>query len=92
VVAVLRSAPSYARPIWPRPSGSSKIRLPVALKTALATAAATGGTPSSPTPVAELKVKGAVWTRPALRAEVNYRGLATTGELRRESFKGLRDE
>jgi bifunctional non-homologous end joining protein LigD len=33
-------------------------------------------------PVAGLKVKGVVWTRPELRAEVNYRGFTTTGELR----------
>jgi bifunctional non-homologous end joining protein LigD len=40
-------------------------------------------------PVAGLKAKDAVWTRPALIAEVNYRGLTGTGELRHASFKGL---
>jgi bifunctional non-homologous end joining protein LigD len=43
-------------------------------------------------PVASVVAKGAVWTRPELRAEVNYRGLTTTGELRHASFKGLRDD
>jgi bifunctional non-homologous end joining protein LigD len=43
-------------------------------------------------PVADLAVKGAVWTRPALRAEVHYRGLTATGELRHASFKGLRED
>jgi bifunctional non-homologous end joining protein LigD len=43
-------------------------------------------------PVADFAIKGAVWTRPALRAEVNYRGLTTTGELRHASFKGLRED
>ncbi|HLH50444.1 MAG TPA: non-homologous end-joining DNA ligase [Roseiarcus sp.] len=42
-------------------------------------------------PVAGLKVKGAVWTRPELRAEVAYRGFTATGELRAASFKGLRE-
>jgi hypothetical protein len=32
--------------------------------------------------VAGFAVKGAVWTRPELRAEVAYRGFTTTGELR----------
>jgi hypothetical protein len=47
--------------------------------------------------VAGFAVEGAVWTRPELRAEVNYRGLTTTGELhpprpsrcRRPPFVGL---
>jgi ATP-dependent DNA ligase len=43
-------------------------------------------------PVADLTVKGAVWTRPALRAKVNYRGLTTRGELRHASFKGFRED
>jgi bifunctional non-homologous end joining protein LigD len=43
-------------------------------------------------PVADLAVKGAIWTRPELRAEVNYRGLTTTGELRHAWFKGLRED
>jgi bifunctional non-homologous end joining protein LigD len=43
-------------------------------------------------PIADLAVKGAVWTRPELRAEVNYRGLTATGELRHASFKGLRED
>jgi ATP-dependent DNA ligase len=30
--------------------------------------------------------------RPELRAEVAYRGFTTAGELRRASFKGLREE
>ena len=43
-------------------------------------------------PIAGLRVKGAVWTRPELVAEVNYRGLTATGELRHASFKGLYTE
>jgi bifunctional non-homologous end joining protein LigD len=43
-------------------------------------------------PISDLAVKGAVWTRPALRAEVAYRGLTTKGELRHASFKGLRED
>jgi bifunctional non-homologous end joining protein LigD len=43
-------------------------------------------------PAAGFKVKGAVWTRPELRAEVAYRGLTTTGELLHASFKGLRED
>ena len=39
-----------------------------------------------------LNVKGAVWTRPELRAEVAYRGFTTNGELRAASFKGLRED
>lgn len=35
----------------PRPTGSRRMRLPVAAKMALARAGATGGTPGSPTPV-----------------------------------------
>ena len=42
--------------------------------------------------VAGVTAKGAVWMRPELRAEVNYRGLTTTGELRHASFKGLRED
>jgi bifunctional non-homologous end joining protein LigD len=43
-------------------------------------------------PIAGLKAKGTVWGRPELIAEVNYRGLTTTGELRHASFKGLYTE
>jgi bifunctional non-homologous end joining protein LigD len=39
-------------------------------------------------PIVILKVKGDIWTRPELIAEVNYRGLITPGELRPASFKG----
>ncbi len=39
--------------------------------------------------VAGLKVKGAVWVAPDLRAEIAYRGVTTAGELRHASFKGL---
>jgi bifunctional non-homologous end joining protein LigD len=42
--------------------------------------------------VAGFAVEGAVWTRPELRAEVNYRGLTLTGQLRHASFKRLRDD
>ena len=40
-------------------------------------------------PIAGLKGKGAVWVSPDLRADIAYRGLTTTGELRHASFKGL---
>ena len=40
-------------------------------------------------PVAGLKVAGAVWVTPDLRAEIAYRGVTTAGELRHASFKGL---
>ena len=36
-----------------------------------------------------LKVGGAVWVSPDLRARVAYRGETTSGELRHASFKGL---
>ncbi len=42
--------------------------------------------------VPSLKVRGAVWVAPELRAEVAYRGLTATGELRQASFKGLVEE
>ena len=40
-------------------------------------------------PVAGLKVAGAVWVAPDLRAEIAYRGVTTAGELRHASYKGL---
>jgi bifunctional non-homologous end joining protein LigD len=43
-------------------------------------------------PVADLTVKGAIWTQPELRAEVAYRGHTKTGELRHASFKGLPED
>jgi ATP-dependent DNA ligase len=46
----------------------------------------------SPAPDAGPKVKGTVWTLPELFAEVNYRGLTATGELRHATFKGLYKE
>ena len=39
--------------------------------------------------VTGLKVSGAVWVSPDLRAEIAYRGVTTTGELRHASFKGV---
>ena len=42
-------------------------------------------------PLAGVKVKGAVWTEPSLLAQIEYRGLTSGGELRQESFKGLRE-
>jgi bifunctional non-homologous end joining protein LigD len=38
------------------------------------------------------KVKGAIWVRPELHAEIAYRGFTTAGELRHASFKGLRGD
>lgn len=37
-------------------------------------------------PVASLKVSGALWVTPDLRATIAYRGLTTAGELRHASF------
>jgi bifunctional non-homologous end joining protein LigD len=42
--------------------------------------------------VPSLNVKGAVWVRPDVEAQVAYRGFTTAGELRHASFKGLRDD
>jgi bifunctional non-homologous end joining protein LigD len=42
--------------------------------------------------IAGIKAKGAMWTAPTLRAEIAYRGLTATGELRAASFKRLREE
>jgi hypothetical protein len=53
--------PLYAWPTLSRPSGNSRTCLPVALKRALATAGATGGTPGSPTPVG-CSVGETIWT------------------------------
>jgi bifunctional non-homologous end joining protein LigD len=47
---------------------------------------------AEPRAVAALKVKGALWVRPGLYANVAYRGFTTAGELRHASFKGLRDD
>ena len=38
-----------------------------------------------------LKVGGAVWVSPDLRAQVAYRGVTIAGELRHASFKGLEE-
>ncbi len=38
-----------------------------------------------------LKTKGAVWVAPDLQAEIAYRGLTGSGELRHASFKGIVD-
>ena len=38
-----------------------------------------------------LKPKGAVFVRPALVAEVEYRAWTQDGKLRHPSFKGVRD-
>jgi bifunctional non-homologous end joining protein LigD len=42
-------------------------------------------------PIAGLRIKGAVWTRPQLIAQVDFRGWTTGHELRHASFKGLAD-
>ena len=42
-------------------------------------------------PVAGLRVGGAVWVSPDLRARIAYRGVTTSGELRHASFKGLNE-
>ena len=46
-----------------------------------------------PTPdVMGLKIKGARWTRPELRVDVNFRATTREGLLRHASFKGVREE
>ena len=42
-----------------------------------------------PCAVTGLKGKGAVWVTPDLKAQIAYRGVTTSGELRHASFKGL---
>ena len=39
--------------------------------------------------IPKLRVSGAVWVTPDLKAEIAYRGVTTAGELRHASFKGL---
>lgn len=39
-----------------------------------------------------MRRKSAVWTRPRLIAEVEYRGITEDGSLRHPSFKGLRED
>jgi bifunctional non-homologous end joining protein LigD len=43
-------------------------------------------------PVAGLKVKGAVWVRPELIVEVEYHGITEDGQLRHPSFQRVRDD
>jgi bifunctional non-homologous end joining protein LigD len=38
-------------------------------------------------PIADLKGKGVVWTKPEIRVEVEYRGRTTDGSLRHPSVK-----
>ena len=46
-----------------------------------------------PTPaVMGLKIKGARWSRPELRVDVNYRATTSEGMLRHASFKGVRED
>jgi bifunctional non-homologous end joining protein LigD len=46
------------------------------------------GTP----PIAGLKINGAVWTRPEVIVEVEYRGITEDGQLRHPSFQRVRDD
>ena len=39
-----------------------------------------------------LRIKGARWSKPSLRVDVNYRATTVEGLLRHASFKGLRPE
>jgi bifunctional non-homologous end joining protein LigD len=41
-------------------------------------------------PIAGLKGKGVVWTKPEIRVEVEYRGRTSDGQLRHPSFQGVR--
>lgn len=42
--------------------------------------------------VNKIKKPKAIWLKPALLAEVEYRALTGDGKLRHPSFKGLRDD
>jgi bifunctional non-homologous end joining protein LigD len=42
--------------------------------------------------VVGLKVKGAVWVRPEVIVEVEYRGITEDGQLRHPSFQRIRDD
>ncbi|RWA98362.1 MAG: hypothetical protein EOQ33_27640 [Mesorhizobium sp.] len=39
-----------------------------------------------------LKVKGAIWTRPEIVVDVEYRGWTEDHQLRHPSFKGIRED
>ena len=43
-------------------------------------------------PIAGLKGKGVVWTRPEIGVEVECRGRTSDGSLRHPSFKGVRED
>ncbi|WP_287118801.1 non-homologous end-joining DNA ligase [Mesorhizobium sp.] len=43
-------------------------------------------------PIPGLRVKGAVWARPAIVVEVAYRGWTEDHQLRHPSFKGIRED
>jgi bifunctional non-homologous end joining protein LigD len=43
-------------------------------------------------PIPDLKVKGAVWTRPEIVVDVEYRGWTEDHQLRHPSFKGVRED
>ncbi|RWK68309.1 non-homologous end-joining DNA ligase [Mesorhizobium sp.] len=43
-------------------------------------------------PIPGLKLKGAVWTRPEIVVEVEYRGWTEDHQLRHPSFKGIRSD
>ena len=46
-----------------------------------------------PTPaVMGLKIKGARWSKPEVRVDVNYRATTREGLLRHASFKGVRED
>ena len=46
-----------------------------------------------PTPaVMGLSIKGARWSKPSLRVDINYRATTAEGLLRHASFKGVRAE
>ena len=43
-------------------------------------------------PIAGLKGKGIIWTKPEIQVEVEYRGRTSDGSLRHPSFKGVRED
>ncbi len=46
-----------------------------------------------PTPeVMGLRIKGARWSKPVVRVDVNYRATTREGLLRHASFKGVRED
>ena len=70
-----------------RYAASPRARLPAAVAAELKRAL--DSIRAAASPVKRLRIKGAVWVEPRLRAEVDYRGRTADGRLRHASFKGI---